>query len=168
MAALAVSTVEGAEAKELLSSEDGQRYAGLQSLLSEAGFASVDAYLESGEEDEAIDALLDEIGEIDEELYERVAEAAEQSADGVSAQEAILAFWNKNPDTAPGIDPVVEQPLLDALLARFEGQEDAIRAAMEEAAARQTETEAPEEGTEVVADCVDLSTCEAVEELAAN
>ena len=65
---------------------------------------------------------------------------AREEADAIlsPAQESILAYWNKNPDAQPEIDHELEEPLLDALMSRFDGYEPEIDAAIAEAEVRAT------------------------------
>ena len=144
MAALAVASARANEAFDALAPEDVAAYGNLQDAIEKTEFDSLAEYFaarEAGEveEIEGIEAALAEIPEFDETTYADYL-AAREEADAIlsPAQESILAYWNKNPDAQPEIDHELEEPLLDALMSRFDGYEPEIDAAIAEAEVRAT------------------------------
>ncbi len=182
MAALAVAAVGAEGAAETLEMEGAQAYldvrtavddalaeAGFDSLedyAADKGFDSVQEFLDSGAtEDPVLGAIgTYDGGDFDLETYEDVAEASDALDALTDSQKAMLSYWNKNPDTSDEIDPETEQPLLDALMGRFEGQTDAI---LEAQAAGETLEDDGE--SEDLTSCDDTEGCDAAsgeEELA--
>ncbi len=161
MAALAVAHAAAAESGELLASEDGRNYRLFQAVVAGEGYDSLAQYLASGQENDTIDGALEAFEDFDTATYDAVVGATETEADLLSAQESILAYWNKNPDPAPEIDEELEQPLLDSLMSRFDGHEEEIEAAIAERDARATEKDHEE------AACDGIENCEADEDIAA-
>jgi hypothetical protein len=162
MAALAVASAAAADADEILSSPDAEAYRDLQTVLEQAGYGSLQEYLDVRETapNTAIEDALAEVTTLDEVRYEEYLAARDAQADLLAAQESILAFWNKNPDAAPEIDDQTEQPLLDALMSRFEGYEPEISEAITEGAARAVpDVEDEDEATL----CAEAEGCEAPE-----
>ena len=162
MAALAVASAAAEEAFAELAPEDVATYGDLQDKLEKAGFDSLAEYIAAGEAEkvEEIETALADPA-FDQETYDKYFAAREQ-ADAIlsPAQESILAYWNKNPDTMPEIDPEREEPLLDALMSRFEGYEEQIDAAIAEAETRAaSEAEEEAEPEDLDAACEDETAC---------
>jgi hypothetical protein len=161
MAALAVASAAADEAFAALAPDDVAAYGGLQDALEDAKFDSLADYIaardaENGEKIVEIETALAGIPTFDATSYADYL-AAREEADAIlaPAQDSILAYWNKNPDAQPEIDHELEEPLLDALMSRFDGYEAQIDAAIAEA-----EAEEDAEPEELDAACEDENGCE--------
>lgn len=129
-----------------LADDDPTNDAAAQATIDASAFDSEQSYLDSLDAAEAaardplVDGAIDELGGdsstftglpegvVDPTDEERL--AAEEALDDLTdAELAMLELWNKNPDDTEEITDE-EQALLDKLLARFEGQEDAIAEAI--------------------------------------
>lgn len=156
MAAFAVAGTAAADADQFLASSETHDYQFLQAIIERENYSNLQDYRDSGESNDAIDAALLAWETFDETIYDKVIAAGEAEDDLLAAQESILAYWNKNPDSDPTISEDLEQPLLEALMLRFDGHETEIKQAIADA-----ETRAAEEDLEAA--CEDAEGCDAQE-----
>ena len=159
-----------------LENSDPNDDAAAQAVIGSSAFANEQAYNESLDAAEAaardslVDTAIDELGgdsqsfvDIPEGVVDPTDEDRLAADDALNARTdaelAMLDLWNKNPDDSPEISPETEQPLLDKLYERLEGNEDSIADAI-------GEPDVDEELIEDVVDCEGLEDCADADEMA--
>lgn len=165
MAAVALASAGAAEADALLSSPEGMEYSAFQRALEASTYETYDAYLAAVENGEApVNVDLENahaaLGTIDPDALDLYGAANEELGSLTDAQDALIAYWNKNdPDSAED-----DEKLRAGVMAYIEENSAAISETLAGLEADAGEAATSEGVEDDLSGCVEPEACEPVED----